>query len=88
LGNYLCNSRSRQFFAGMVRHIRNDAFTVVVPASSALVDAGVGLYELRLDKTWSMTDCISMTVMETRGLIEALTTDHHFEQAGFTILLK
>jgi predicted nucleic acid-binding protein len=27
-------------------------------------------------------------VMQQRGLIEALTTDHHFEQAGFVRLLK
>jgi len=26
--------------------------------------------------------------MEQRGLSEALTADHHFEQAGFNILLK
>ena len=27
-------------------------------------------------------------VMEQRGLTEALTGDHHFEQAGFTALLR
>ena len=27
-------------------------------------------------------------VMQERGIIEALTTDHHFEQAGFMRLLK
>jgi predicted nucleic acid-binding protein len=27
-------------------------------------------------------------VMQQRGLAEALTTDHHFEQAGFIRLLK
>jgi len=26
--------------------------------------------------------------MQQRGLTEALTTDHHFEQAGFVRLLK
>jgi len=34
-----------------------------------------------------MTDCISFVVMKEMGLSEALTADHHFEQAGFTILL-
>lgn len=27
-------------------------------------------------------------VMQKRGIREALAADHHFEQAGFTILLK
>ncbi len=39
------------------------------------------------DKEWSLTDCISFVVMEERGLIGALTSDHHFEQAGFSVLL-
>jgi len=26
--------------------------------------------------------------MERHGLAEALTADHHFEQAGFNVLLK
>jgi predicted nucleic acid-binding protein len=35
-----------------------------------------------------VTDCISFLVMKERRMREALTADHHFEQAGFTILLK
>ncbi len=40
------------------------------------------------DKDWSLTDCISFVVMHERGITEALTADHHFEQAGFVALLK
>jgi predicted nucleic acid-binding protein len=32
-------------------------------------------------------DCASFAVMQSEGLLEALTTDHHFEQAGFQALL-
>ena len=32
--------------------------------------------------------CISFAVMEQHGISQALTADHHFEQAGFTVLLK
>ena len=37
---------------------------------------------------WILTDCISFIVMEKEGIGEALTADHHYEQAGFIALLK
>jgi predicted nucleic acid-binding protein len=46
------------------------------------------LWKARADKTWSFVDCSSFVVMQQRRLSEALTTDHHFEQAGFVRLLK
>lgn len=42
----------------------------------------------RPDKDWSLVDCTSFIVMQQRGIVEALTTDHHFEQAGFLRLLR
>jgi predicted nucleic acid-binding protein len=42
----------------------------------------------RSDKNWSLTDCSSFIIMHHHHLTEALTTDHHFEQAGFIRLLK
>jgi uncharacterized protein len=42
----------------------------------------------RADKDWSLVDCASFVIMEQRGIREALTADHHFEQAGFIRLLK
>jgi uncharacterized protein len=45
-------------------------------------------FSTRPDKEWSLTDCISFVVMNERGIGDALTNDHHFEQAGFQILLK
>lgn len=40
------------------------------------------------DKEWSLVDCASFVIMKERGSFEALTTDHHFEQAGFVRLLN
>ena len=59
-----------------------------MPASHSLFQEGVQLYNARPDKDWSLTDCISFVVMQEHGLTDALTGDHHFEQAGFTALLK
>jgi predicted nucleic acid-binding protein len=50
--------------------------------------AGLALYEQRPDKAYSLVDCISMQLMKAEGLTDALTTDGHFTQEGFTILLK
>jgi len=38
------------------------------------------------DKEFSFTDCTSFVVMRELKLREALTTDHHFAQAGFVTL--
>jgi len=38
-------------------------------------------------KQWSLVDAASFVVMQERGLVEALTTDHNFEQAKFNRLL-
>ena len=41
------------------------------------------LFAALLDKEWGLTDCISFVVMHAHNLSQVLTTDHHFEQAGF-----
>ena len=51
------------------------------------MNQGWELFRTRLDKEWSLTDCISFTVMRGRRINKALTSDHHFEQAGFEKLL-
>lgn len=48
---------------------------------------GLELYGNRLDKGYSLTDCISMSLMREREIQEVLTHDNHFKQEGFTILL-
>jgi predicted nucleic acid-binding protein len=53
----------------------------------ALHREGMRLLEARPDKRYSLCDAISFVLMKRRGLDEALTTDHHFEQEGFRRLL-
>lgn len=68
--------------------MNGQADTAVHPLSEDLLARGMALYRQRSDKSWSLTDCISFVVMKEEGLTRALTGDHHFEQAGFTALLK
>ncbi len=37
---------------------------------------------------YSLTDCISMNVMEAEGLTEVLTNDEHVTQEGFRALFR
>lgn len=48
----------------------------------------VELLTVRQDKTYSLCDSVSFVLMRQRGITEALTTDRHFEQEGFTRLLQ
>ena len=77
----------RGAFLTLLNSLRADPNVVIVPPSDDLFQRGISLYGERLDKDWSLTDCISFVVMRDHGVAEALTGDHHFEQAGFRILL-
>jgi uncharacterized protein len=58
-----------------------------IPVDRPLLDRGFALFRQRLDKDWSLTDCISILVAKELGIEQAFTTDHHFTQAGLAILL-
>ena len=47
----------------------------------------VAYYNSRLDQQWGLVDCASFQLMAANNIQEALTNDHHFTQAGFTILM-
>jgi predicted nucleic acid-binding protein len=87
LGNCFCGTAFRPVFMRMAKMIQEDEATRVVPATSGLLQAGMDLFGKRPDKSWSLTDCISFAFMESMGIVEALTCDHHFEQAGFRALM-
>ena len=72
----------------MVRGILGDASTQVLPQTSADFAAALTLYEARPDKGYSLTDCRSMLALRSLGISDVLTNDHHFEQDGFTVLIK
>ena len=49
--------------------------------------SGLTLYESRLDKGYSLTDCTAMNAMRAKGITQVLSRDRHFAQEGFTLLL-
>lgn len=86
--NGMSHPSSRQIVAQGYRRCHHDPSISVVTFDAETVGAALSLYEERPDKSWSLTDCISFVVMEREEIHEALTTDHHFEQAGYSTLLK
>jgi uncharacterized protein len=59
----------------------------IVGQTAEQLKQAILLHSNRLDKGYSLTDCISMTVMKERNCNEALTNDKRFSQEGFTILM-
>ena len=77
----------RMKVSAFVREILLDVRVKVIPRNETAFLEALELYESRLDKGYSLTDCISMNVCRNLGITEILTHDHHFQQEGFTILL-
>ncbi|MBK8538219.1 MAG: type II toxin-antitoxin system VapC family toxin [Candidatus Competibacteraceae bacterium] len=60
----------------------------IVPITDLRFQHALTLFASRPDKAWSLADCLSFVVMRESGMTAALTTDMHFEQAGFVALLR
>jgi predicted nucleic acid-binding protein len=88
VGNHLSPQPSRAVFTRFMRALAHEPRMNIVPASRQWIEIGGTLYESRGDKSWSLTDCISFEVMRKAGLVDALTADHHFSQAGFQIMMS
>ena len=67
--------------------LQDDAEVLFVWIDETLHRRALRLLQSRIDKSWSLCDAISILIMKGYGIHEALTTDHHFEQAGLRKLL-
>ena len=71
----------------IINLLKKNPYVEIVPATSELLAESFELYKKRIDKGWGLTDCTSFIVMKRYGVMDALTTDEHFRQAGFRALL-
>ena len=77
----------RREAASWAHQTLSDPGAIVHPQTHQSFLQGLALYERRLDKGYSLTDCISMNAMRSSGLMDVLTHDAHFRQEGFNTLL-
>jgi len=68
--------------------ITTASWVEIIHIDKTLDEEARNLLKQRQDKNWSLVDCSSFVVMRHRSIGEGFTSDHHFEQAGFTQLLK
>jgi predicted nucleic acid-binding protein len=87
IGNALSKLRYRNAAIELLDSLEEDPNVEIIPISEELYNGAFQLYRERADKEWGLTDCISFVVMKDRGLMNALTTEEHFRQAGFNALL-
>ena len=74
--------------AAVAYALREDPDVLLLPQTSRSFAAGLQLYAERLDKEYSLTDCISPATMKAEGMTESVTGDRHFEQEGFRALFR
>jgi predicted nucleic acid-binding protein len=77
----------RELAGETVQAILDDPDIIVIMASTELFERAFDLYCSRNDKGYSLTDCVSMTIMKDHYLTDVLSHDNHFQQAGFMTLL-
>ena len=88
IGDALSKPKHRPAAGKLIRSILTDRLIEVVPLTPAILRRAFDLFRQRPDKGWGLTDCVSFIVMADRQIRRALTTDEHFEQAGFVAMLK
>jgi uncharacterized protein len=86
----LCHARRLNRAAALrfIADVTDDPDFQIVWVDERLHRDAFALLLSQPDKAYSLCDAVSFLLMRERGIREALTTDHHFAQAGFIRLLK
>lgn len=87
IGNALSRKFKRESVAIIEEFLTSDDIRVI-HLHPPLFRRAFDLYKSHTDKLWGLVDCLSFVIMKELGITEVLTTDRHFEQAGFKSLMK
>ena len=81
-------SKMRARAVQTVRDILDSPSVKVIVQSRESFWHALERFSKRPDKDYSLTDCSSMNAMDTEGIRDVLTYDHHFEQEGYNVLIR
>ncbi|WP_446010525.1 type II toxin-antitoxin system VapC family toxin [Candidatus Electrothrix sp.] len=87
-GNAFSPVNLRHVAVRMIEAVRASEKWQCIPADAALIERGFQKFKKMQDKDWGFVDCLSIVAANDLGGNEVFSADHHFEQAGFSILLK
>ena len=87
-GNGLARAKDKARLAEAFDRVLQVPRNELVIVEESLLREAMALFCHHADKTWGLVDCASFVVMRDRGIAEAFTSDHDFEQAGFKCLLS
>ena len=88
LGNGMSRGPTRRRVVRFIRDLLASPFARVVFVEKALLSKDLDRFDRHTDKDWGLVDCVSFELMSHEDIRDAFTCDHHFEQAGFTRLLR
>ena len=88
IGNALSKRRFRPAAVTLLDALEADLSVEIVPFSPELYRNALDLFRQRPDKDWGLIDCVSFVVMSDRNIVQALTSDEHYLQAGFQALMR
>lgn len=86
-GNGLSGLRLRLAGVAWKQKLEKSDRVEIIEIDRAIYEADWRLFGDRPDKEWGIVDCISFELMKRLNILEAMTADRHFEQAGFKKLL-
>ena len=87
IGNALSKKKYRLAAIQLLESLAADPNVEIIELTNQLYTEAFELFKTRRDKEWGLVDCISLIVMQNRGITDALTADRHFSQAGLRALL-
>lgn len=87
VGNTFSQARFKSVALHLINTARRSPRWKCLSVDSSLLNDGLALFQSMHDKDWSLTDCLSIIAARQQRIDQVFTTDHHFTQAGFKILL-
>ena len=86
--NALSKVEFRKAVVEFINKLERSPSVEIVKITDEIYNNAWALYQQRMDKNWGITDCTSFEVMRMFNIRKAFTNDKHFEQAGYSVVVK